>query len=228
MRYLLFCILFLFSIGSNGQLAAYDSSAVERRAFDEEAITKYKTEREFQYDKISEPVSSLWDRFWAWFWRQVDDFFSSSVGNISLKVFLVLIAVAAVAYFIWKMTGDRTGLFGSRGKKGLAYEIGQEDIHSISFDEAIQDAVSQENYRLAVRLVYLYSLKLLSDQQLIDWKPGKTNTAYVFEMKPHTASGAFNQLTTSFEFAWYGGEAVSKEHYRDFDTSFQEFKTRIS
>jgi len=228
MRYLLFCILFLFSLTGTSQLAAYDSSAVEARAFKEEAISNYRTQRQFQYNKIAEPVSSLWDRFWAWFWRKVHEILSTPAGNTSLKIILILLGVAAVVFFIWKMTGNRSGLFGSSGKKGLNYEIGQEDIHTISFDDAIQDAVSKENYRLAVRLVYLYSLKLLSDQQLIDWKPGKTNTAYVYEMKAHTASGAFNQLTTAFEFAWYGGEAVSKEHYNDFDTSFQEFKIRIS
>ncbi len=228
MRYLLFCILVFFSLNGNGQLAAYDSSHVQARAFNEQAISEYKKDRQFQYDKLSEPVTSLWDRFWAWFWRKIGELMSNPVGNVTVKIIFILLGIAAVVYFILKMTGDRTGLFGSRGKKGLDYEVGSEDIHSISFDDAIKEAVDKENYRLAVRLVYLYSLKLLSDKALIDWKPGKTNTAYVYELKQHAASDTFNHLTTSFEFAWYGGETVSKEHYRDFETSFIDFKNKIN
>jgi hypothetical protein len=228
MRYLLCCILFFFSLTGVAQLAPYDSSNVQARAFNESAINEYKKDRQFQYDKMSEPVSSFWDRFWAWFWRKIGELMANPVGNATVKIFFILLGIAAVVFFILKMTGDRTGLFGTRGKKGLSYEIGEEDIHSISFDDAIQDAVSKENYRLAVRLVYLYSLKLLSDRALIDWKPGKTNTAYVYELKQHAVSGSFSHLTTSFEHAWYGGETVDREHYRDFENSFQEFKTRIS
>ena len=123
--------------------------------------------------------------------------------------------------------GDKTKLFGGKGAKGLPYQIGDEDIHAISFENAIKEAIANENYRLAVRLVYLHSLKLLSDKDLVDWKPGKTNTTYLFELKDHPSFSSFNNLTQEFEFAWYGGEEVSKDHYEEIDAAFNEFKLNI-
>jgi hypothetical protein len=227
MRILFLFILLSFSLTGLGQHSlAYDSSEVNVRSFDSSAINSYKKDKQFQYDKIKEPVQSLWDRFWTWFWTQVDKLLSTKTGRNTVYLLLVIALVALIVFFVIKMTGNRTGLFGSKGKE-LNYEVGEEDIHNISFEDAINDAIQTGNYRLAVRLVYLHSLKLLSDKMLINWTPGKTNSAYIYEMKDHPAYRSFNQLTMEFEYAWYGGEAVSKEHYEEFDASFREFKTHI-
>jgi hypothetical protein len=229
MRYIfLFILLFLAAEGYATPSVAYDSSTVQPRKFNESAITDYKKQPKFQYDKTGEPVRSLWDRFWSWFWNKIDELWSTSVGSNTVKTIFILLGIGAIVFIIMKMMGDRSGLFRSQGRKGLDYEVGAEDIHSIPFEDAIREALDNENYRLAVRLVYLHSLKLLSDRALIDWKPGKTNSAFIYELKNHPVYKPFNHLTVQFEYAWYGGEMVSKELYREFDDSFKEFKTHIN
>jgi hypothetical protein len=221
-------LFFAGSVSYAQPTVAYDSTPVNVRKFNEASINDYKKQQQFQYDKTGEPVQSLWDRFWRWFWNKVDDIWSNSVGRNTVKIIFVLLGVAAIVFIIMKMMGDRSGLFRSNRKKGLDYQVGEEDIHSIPFEEAIREALDSENYRLAVRLVYLHSLKLLSDKTLIEWKPGKTNSAYIYELKDHPSYRAFNHLTMEFEYAWYGGEMVNKEIYREFDDSFKEFKTHIN
>ncbi len=228
MRLLLLIFFFSFTLSNAAQNRySFDSSAVNVRNFNEVSVNAYKNEKQFQYDKIGEPVLSLWDRFWMWFWDMVNQILSTPAGKTTFKTVLIILGIAAVIFFIYKLMGDKTKLFGGKGAKGLTYEIGDEDIHTISFEDAIREAIANENYRLAVRLVYLHSLKLLSDKELIDWKPGKTNTAYVFELKDHPSFTSFNNLTQEFEFAWYGGEEVSKEHYQEIDTAFNDFKLNI-
>jgi hypothetical protein len=229
MRFLFLLILFFLMAltGSAQGKLTFDSSEVIVRSFNDASIAAYKSEKQFQYDKIGEPVLSLWDRFWIWFWDMMDRMLSTPAGKTTFKTILIVLGIAAVIFFIYKLMGDKTKLFGGKGNKGLPYEIGDEDIHSISFEDAIREAIANENYRLAVRLVYLHSLKLLSDKELIDWKPGKTNTAYVFELKDHPSFTSFNNLTQEFEFAWYGGEEVSKEHYQEIDAAFNDFKLNI-
>lgn len=228
MRLLLLIFFFSFTLSNAAQNRySFDSSAVNVRNFNEVSVNAYKNEKQFQYDKIGEPVLSLWDRFWMWFWDMVNQILSTPAGKTTFKTVLIILGIAAVIFFIYKLMGDKTKLFGGKGAKGLPYEIGDEDIHTISFEDAIREAIANENYRLAVRLVYLHSLKLLSDKELIDWKPGKTNTAYVFELKDHPSFTSFNNLTQEFEFAWYGGEEVSKEHYQEIDTAFNDFKLNI-
>jgi hypothetical protein len=229
MRLILLVIFFVSGAlcASSQSKLSFDSSDVSVRVFNDTIINSYKNEKQFQYDKIGEPVLSLWDRFWIWFWDMVNQILSTPAGKTTFNIVLIILGIAAVIFFIVKLLGDKTKLFGGKGAKGLAYQIGNEDIHAIPFEDAIKEAIANGNYRLAVRLVYLHSLKLLSDKELIDWKPGKTNTTYVFELKDHPSFLSFNNLTQEFEFAWYGGEEVSKEHYEEIDAAFNDFKLNI-
>ncbi len=229
MRFLFVLIFFFYTtLASKGQSRlTFDSSNISIRSFNDSSINAFKKDKQFQYDKIGEPVLSLWDRFWMWFWDWVDRILSTPGGAITFKTILIILGVAALVFFIWKLIGDKTKLFSGKGAKGLPYDISDEDIHSISFEDAIKEAIANENYRLAVRLVYLHSLKLLSDKELIDWKPGKTNTTYLFELRDHRSFPSFNNLTQEFEFAWYGGEEVSKERYEEIDAAFNDFKLNI-
>lgn len=227
MRWLLFVISVLVCQGIAAQKAAYDSTPVTPRSFSQPSIDVYKQDPQFQYEKLKEPALSLWQRFWIWVWDLVDRIMSNPGGRATVNTILILLAIAAIIFFVLKLVGDRSQLFGGKGSRGLPYTVGTEDIHAISFDEAIQQALAAENYRLAVRLVYLHSLKLLSDRSLIDWKPGKTNTAYLQELQQHSTYDAFQRLTSEFELAWYGGEEVSREHYQDIEHAFDEFKTSI-
>ena len=56
------------------------------------------------------------------------------------------------------------------------------------------------DYREAVRLLYLQTLKQLSDEKRIDWQLYKTPTQYVYEVR----MPAFRQLTNHFLRVRYG------------------------
>jgi hypothetical protein len=228
MRYaaLLILIFLGYATAVAQEPAPLDSGSVSIRTFDAAALEAYKRDKQFQYDK-AEPVSSLWQRLWASFWDWIYRITSTPAGRITLRTILVILGIAVLVFFIWKLFGDRTGLFRGKGRGKLDYEIGEENIHTISFEEAIRDALGNGNYRLAVRLVYLHSLKLLSDKSLIAWRPGKTNYNYLQELLEHPSHHSFHQLTHAFEYAWYGGIPVSKAHFEEIDAAFTDFKTKI-
>lgn len=225
--WLIICLFAFLHPAAEAQPARMDSSTVNARQFNADAIAEYKKDRQFQYDRQGRQVLSLWDRFWIWFWDQVNRILTSPTGRAAVNSLLVILGLGLLVYFVLKLTGDRTKLFGGKGK-ALAYQVGEEDIHSISFEDAIREALANNDYRLAVRLIYLLSLKMLSDRGLIDWKPGKTNTAYLYELQGHASERPFRDLTAEFEQAWYGGEEVSQEHYQDIETAFAEFKTSVT
>ena len=43
-----------------------DTSIIVVRSFDDNALQKFKKDRDFQYDRLVEPVKSIWERFWEW------------------------------------------------------------------------------------------------------------------------------------------------------------------
>ena len=76
----------------------------------------------------------------------------------------------------------------------------EDTIYGIDFDAIISQALGREDYREAIRMIYLRTLKALSDSQQIDWQPFKTPSQYVREFD----AAAFRTLTSHFLRVRYG------------------------
>lgn len=220
-------VLFCASLSAQRQVQ-YDTSFIESRSFDNNALKELKKDRAFQYEKIKEPSKSLWDRFWSWFWYKISQLLSTKQGKRTLNVLLIIFGVSAIIFFVVKVMGmNKDGLLGRSSKDSLDYSVSADDIHSISFNEAIQEAIATGNYRLAVRLLYLQSLKKLSDKGFIEWKINKTNSDYLKEIHDRQWAPLFKSLTYNFDYTWYGEVPVSKERFEAVHQQFQSFNNQL-
>jgi len=200
-----------------------DSSKVELRKFDEQALKKYSLQPEFMYDDVPKTLS-LWDRFWRWFWRWVNEFFSGkATGNI-IQYVLIGLVVALIVFIVVKIIRLDLKLLSGKSKKvEIPFSETLENIHEIDFNEELEKAMQSGNYRLVVRLLYLKTLKQLTDQSLIDWQPEKTNQVYVSELVNEDHKLAFGKLTKQFEYIWYGEFFIDKNSFEPIQQSFQQF-----
>lgn len=216
-----------------------DSTDIRQRSFDSTALNHYKTLPEFKYDDgVKTP--SLWTRFWRWFWNWITSIFRSAKPHgpsegfwriflTCLKYFFIALGLAAIVFIVLKIAGMDTSFLFKRkaASAGLPYDESLENIHEISFDEEIERAVASHNYRLAVRLLYLKSLKQLSDASLIDWQPEKTNSAYINELSNTNQISTFKLLTRQFEYIWYGEFQIDSALFGQINNMFQKFKSEI-
>jgi hypothetical protein len=76
-------------------------------------------------------------------------------------------------------------------------------------------------------LIFLYSLKLLSDNQHINWQPGKTNHDYLAEIKTEELKPGLSELSHYFDYAWYGGFPISTTQFNTVNTIFSSWRTAI-
>lgn len=214
-----------------------DSSVINERAFNKNKLSAYSKQPEFQYKEIAaEP--SLWVRFWRWFWHLFDFLHfkikpSSGFWQLGLMFFeylFVLAGLGALVFFILKMAGiDMFNIFRRKPRAvDLPYSELLENIHEINFDSEIENAVSQHNYRLAVRLLYLKCLKQLNDASLIKWQPEKTNSAYINELDNTSQHINFKLLTRQFEYVWYGDFPIDGSLFKQINFMFQNFKNEIA
>ena len=205
-----------------------DSSAIEIRSFNNTAIKNFKSNRDFQYNRATEPPLSLWQRFWNWFWWKISQVLKTKAGRMTFWSLLIVVAIYIVVYFVFKITGmSRDGIFG-RSSKGLQnYKVSQDNIHRISFEDEIEKALSNGNYRLATRLQYLQALKKLSDKGFIEWRINKTNSDYLAEVAGKSFSDLFTTLTYDFEYTWYGENQVNREQFLEIKHQFQQFNNRV-
>ncbi len=244
---LVFLLTFWFSLLADGSFAQKidsskkvqvklvalkkDSSRVDIRRIDENAIAKYNKQKEFNYEETT-PADTWWDKFWRAFWRFIQRLFStdSESSRINpafmsiLKYFFIALAVAILVFVVFKITGlDLKLLTGKSKAVEVPYEESLENIHEINFDEQLENALSNGNYRLAVRLLYLKTLKNLSDKQFIIWQPEKTNQIYVSEIHDEHLQQEFAKLTYQFEYIWYGEFFIDQNSYDPIRSSFQQF-----
>ncbi|PWS32459.1 hypothetical protein [Pedobacter paludis] len=204
-----------------------DSSKVELRKIDSQAVTNYSKQKDFIYDDVAPETLSWWDKFWNWFWRLVNRIFSNKISGSIIKFLLIGLAIAAVVFFAIKIIGLDFKLLSGKSKSlEVPFEESLENIHEIDFDEQISKALQAQNYRLAVRLLYLKTLKSLSDKQQINWLPEKTNQAYVLEISDDVKRSEFSKLTDQFEYIWYGEFFLDKNTFESVNTAFHNFNQK--
>lgn len=151
-----------------------------------------------------------------------------SFEGIDASILLWLLLAVAIVVVALQLGGvNMRQLVVTRGKGGQRDEYGNE-IHETGYDDAIRKAIAAADFALATRLMYLQSLKLLSDNGHIAWHENKTNWQYVSEIKNDTLRNNFRRLTLIFEYVEYGHMEVSADSFRIVDEEFNRFKSQLT
>lgn len=204
-----------------------DSSKMILRNFDKEKIKAYTEQPEFSYQETPPEGRSLWSRFWRWFWDWFSRILENEVSGGLIKYGIIIALVGLVVFIIMKAMGLDLKIFTGKSKAiDVPYSESLENIHEINFRSEIEKAVAAGNYRLAVRLFYLHSLKVMNDNQMISWQPEKTNQTYVEEIADPDKRKQFGALTTRFEYIWYGEFFIDKESFAEVKSDFDRFNRR--
>ncbi|MDR2679451.1 MAG: DUF4129 domain-containing protein [Tannerella sp.] len=197
--------------------------------YDIEKITRYQADSRFDYNsQLNMPEYSWFEIASKWLNRLLNYIFSGRFEEkytTPVMIALFLIALFSVLFFLyWK----RPELF-MRTKKTAAqsYETEEENIHKIDFDREISDALMKNNYRLAIRMTYLHTLRILSDGKLIDWQIHKTPTEYLYEIRDRDIKLPFRDLTTHFLQVRYGNYEASPELFETIRLIREKIKERI-
>lgn len=168
-------------------------------------IAEWRTKPEFDYTVEFKGSSfSLWDWFTDRFNQIMQDLFGDiSLGYTGEIIWYVLGFGAIVAIIVYTLY-RHPELLRWRSKKNAendGYIVEEDNIYGIDFHSTIDQALKVGNYREAVRLVYLQTLRHLSDAGKIDWQPAKTPSQYLNEYNGRP----FHRLTTTFVRIRYGG-----------------------
>jgi hypothetical protein len=207
-----------------------DSSTIAKHSFNDAALQRYAKQKEFIYQDAPAEGKTLWQRFWSWVWRILGNIFRTIKGDTAswflFRMAFYVIALIALGFIIFKLAGIDVFKILKGESKNIEIPYGEslENIHDINFDGEIDNAIANRNYRLAVRLLYLRSLKQLSDAHLIHWQIEKTNTSYLTELADTEYRQLFGLLTTQFEYIWYGDFPVDGQSFQNINALFIDFK----
>jgi hypothetical protein len=131
-----------------------------------------------------------------------------------------IVVVVVLVMMLLKVNAFKV-FYSGEGTSTLRYNTLDENIHEMDFDKLIEEAMSKKDYRLGIRLVFLYALKMLSDKNHIHWDQGKTNHDYLDELKLAELKEGFSDLNYYFEYAWYGNFNINAEMFHHVQDIFQ-------
>jgi hypothetical protein len=158
------------------------------------------------------------------FWDYFHDFFSSDGVRIIVYGLLIAFFVFVVYRII---VVNKLYLFYRSGKTKALAEGDETDIKDINFDEKIQQALAAGDRRMAVRYMYLKSLKLLNDKQWIRYHADGTNYEYVNQMSGRKLASEFSFLTRIYDYVWYGEFAITPEQFDIVQKNFSHFYNAV-
>jgi hypothetical protein len=142
-----------------------------------------------------------------------------------------IILFSFIGIIIWYLASSNIHLFRKESKKIIEEEGDdeyQEDIFSIHYDKEIRKAEQAGNYRLAIRLWYLKTLRELADRNIIAYRHEKTDNDYVHSLHGSRFYRDFFRLTRNFEYTWYGQFSLSPEAYSIMQADYFKFNNSLS
>lgn len=146
-------------------------------------------------------------------------------------LFWIVLIGGFVALLFWFLATSNIRLF-RRSPKSVTKESTEEEftenIFGINFEKEIQKAIASGDHRMAVRLLYLQTLKELSIRNLIKYTHEKTNTDYLFQLAGTAYYKNFFTLTRSFDYTWYGHFELSPDSFSVIQKDFINFKNQLS
>lgn len=208
--------------------AASDTLAIDKKSFADEKLRELKNDPNLNYEQLPTVAETLWDRILRWLSQFLQSFFEGAYNTNWGRVLLYAGLVALIVVLVMMVLKvDAFRILYSRAGSSPKLDVLDENIHEMDFERLIQESIDQQNFRKAIRLVFLYSLKLLSDRQLILWESGKTNHDYVGELQQKELKSGLNELSFYFDYAWYGNFQVNRDTFNKVQSTFQDFKSKL-
>lgn len=234
MNRLISTILFGFFIPfvSAAAFAAQAPNEVTRREFSEALNEKYKG-GSFDYSESDSEFGNILVRALAWLLRKIGTTFGFSIDPntiLILEKLIFAVIIAIVIYILITFLAGK-GVFSlltpkSKTISGPDYEV--EDIKQIDFDTLIVKALENSNYRLAIRYMYLKSLKILSAKKHIDWNVQKTNSDYTSEINNPQLKTLFRKVSVWYDHIWYGEYALDAGNFEIAEKDFNNLNREAS
>jgi hypothetical protein len=216
-----------------------DTINITQKKFNVKNIEKYKSNKEFNYTEQTEkPEPTFLEKVLNWLGQQFLQFLEWLFGVKYAKGILATILTALpyivaglVLFLLIKFfikTKIKSAISLTNNKSVINFSEDEKLLQNADLDALTQKAISDNNYRLAVRFLYLKTLKQLTDKKLVVWEQQKTNEDYTNEITIKQLKNAFEIITRLYDFVWYGNFQINKVQFNTINTDFETIHNLIN
>ncbi|WP_130286464.1 hypothetical protein [Aquimarina brevivitae] len=212
-RYISFCFFYFTIIVSAQQKedtkVVIDSTTIQTIEFSKDLNDKYNGS-EFDYTQDIVESRNLLARFINWVSNGIADMLGIKIDPAILKVIETIIYIILIGFAIYLVIRilagkDAISFFKRKNTSvNLPIHIAEEDIEKINLEDLISEALANQNYRLAIRYMYLKVLQNLSASAIVEYHFEKTNTDYFQEIANPSIKQGFSRVSYLYDYIWYG------------------------
>jgi len=184
------------------------------------------------YSEVTGQSQNYLLRFIRWFFEKLADLFGIDVDpgmyrTVEILIYIILIIIAIVIISKLFLNTYTTSFFSKKSKDLAPISFEEEHIEQIDLDLLINNALTQLDYRLAIRYMYLKTLKNLSLKNLISWHFDKTNIDYQNELTSQNLKKQFGGVSYLYDHIWYGEFALNEDGFLKAKKEFDQLSKTI-
>lgn len=207
-----------------------DNSFVKKKSFNEENLKRFRESGDFEYE-VPEEEPSFLNRLWIWLKRGIINILESIFDDIGpalgfLRFILQALPYLALGIVIYLLiryfigVNTRT-IFQGKNASLVNFSDDEELIKREDLVSLLEQALRDNDYRLAVRFSYLIVLKRLSESNMIEWQQEKTNQDYISELEGKKLQADFADTTRLYDFVWYGNFEIGEKEFQKTNRVFE-------
>ncbi|TWP23792.1 hypothetical protein ETU10_06045 [Apibacter muscae] len=219
----------------------YDQSKISPVNNLPEKPSNIYTGKDFIYEipqKDSDSDSNFLSKYFDWIVQKIFNFikklfnFNTEQNQVSDRnllnfILILLLGILLIVGLLFLIKKFRKTI-GRNDEDILSAEEVEKNIDTVDFDQLIYQAVSDKNYRLAIRFYYLRILKLMANKKVIEYHRNKTNYDYFYEIKNYDLKNLFQSTSKTFDYSWYGDYSPKESDFLLAKSKFLELQQMIS
>ncbi|MFT3908210.1 MAG: DUF4129 domain-containing protein [Ferruginibacter sp.] len=202
-------------------------------AISADTINAWKTDKRFAYVKNLDSLLKAAEKESDEDYRSVShktspSFLQKILSSGFVQVIFWMIAIGIVLFILYKLFLNQ-GIFKRSSTALTVKEIQAEQTiidETADYDALIRQSFKLSDYRMAVRYLFLKTLRQLSDKGMLQRSVEKTNFQYVQEI-PADKKNDFASLVLNYEYVWYGNLDISREQFEQIERGYTSFYNKI-
>lgn len=208
-----FCILLL---GNNNNVFASKNDSLQ---LNEKKWKKISKEVDYSENYLeSQKSNSYTNNTFSFNWLKSD-----LIRNI-----FTIIIIGILAFLLFKIIKLSILNLNKKIEHKNTYQVFDENSVSNDSDlsKILKDVLSENKYKLAIRIRFLMILKYLIEKEYIKWEIDKTNVDYLTEMHNQKEYAEFEYLVIIYERIWFSDVEVSLNDFNILNVFFTNFTTK--
>lgn len=187
---------------------------------DQQQWNKLTDDKAFNYERVQQVQEN---NFLVQIFIYLIQFFGSPIGQVILWILVVGI-VLLIVFFILK----RLKLTNRADKSiALGTEVTASFATATDWNTAINNALQQQNYPLAVAYMFRHLVFQLHEKEILKITDTATNSRLLRDLRPQSYYKDFRAITTQYEYVCFGDYPINNKELEHYQQQYRKILAQI-